>query len=977
MSSTPPDPNEVQDLRRCVRDLVALSTLPAVWGNADPPPVGRGLAEALLRVLAADFVYVRLTGPAGGPPREAARTRHRAEPEDRAREIGRVLAPWLSPDGADAPPSIPNPVGEGTVRLVVFPIGYRHDYGLLAAGCGRPDFPTDTEQLLMGVAANQAAGLLQRKEVEGELRRQSEWLRVTLAGIGDAVISTDAEGRVTFVNPVAEGLTGWPQAEALGRPLSEVFHIIAEDTRRPAENPALRALQEGTIVGLANSTVLVARDGTERPIDDSAAPIRDEAGTRAGAILVFRDVTERRRAEVALRDKEAAQARLAAIVESSEDAIVSKTLDGVVTSWNQGAERLFGYTAAEAVGRPITLIIPPERLDEEPAILARLRRGEWVEHFETVRVAKDGKRLDISLTISPVRDASGRVIGASKIARDITARKRAEAALREQARLLREVAAAGLTIHSAGSLDSVLRVIAEEARRVLGAHRAVASLTVGEDCAEVTHAVSTSRAFERWREGGIPPAVADACAEVCRTNRPMRLTGAELDAHPAWQGVGVRRDDYPPLRGWVAAPMVSRGGKNLGLIRVTDKGDGDFSESDEAALAQLAHIASVAIENARLYGELREQDRRKDEFLALLAHELRNPLAPLRNGLQVMRLAGGDASAAAQARAVMERQLSHMVRLVDDLLDVSRVSRNKMELRRSRVLLADVVSCAVETARPAIEEAGHELTVSLPPEPVHLDADLTRLAQVFGNLLTNSARYTPRGGYIRLSAERRGEEVVVYVRDDGIGIPGESLGSIFDMFSQVDRSIERSTGGLGIGLALVKGLVEMHGGSVAAESPGLGKGSTFTVRLPVLGEAAGAEPRSPAEDGVGAAGPRRRILVVDDNRDSAASMAMLLSLTGNEVQTAHDGFEAVEAAEAFRPEAILMDVGMPRLNGYEATRRIRERPWGKSVIVVALTGWGQEVDRLQSKEAGCNGHLVKPVSLPDLEKLLAEAEASR
>ncbi|HJT77687.1 MAG TPA: ATP-binding protein, partial [Gemmataceae bacterium] len=479
-----------------------------------------------------------------------------------------------------------------------------------------------------------------------------------------------------------------------------------------------------------------------------------------------------------------------------------------------------------------------------------------------------------------------------------------------------------------------------------------------------------SEEYERWRESDIPPPVEDACAEVCRTNRPMRLTRAELEGHPTWRTAIGERDAYPPLRGWMAAPLISRGGKNLGLIRVSDKEGGDFSEGDEAALAQLAHIASVAIENARLYGELREQDRRKDEFLALLAHELRNPLAPIRNGLQVLRLAGSDASPAAQARAMMERQLGHMVRLIDDLLDVSRVSRNKMELRRSRVLLADVVSSAVETARPAVEEAGHELTVSLPPEPVHLDADLTRLAQVFGNLLSNSAKYTPRGGRIRLSAGRRGDEVVVSVRDNGIGIPAESLRSIFDMFSQVDRSIERSTGGLGIGLALVKGLVEMHGGTVTAESPGVGKGSTFTVRLPVLDERAERAPEAPPDEGARASGPKRRILIVDDNRDSATLLAMMLKLRNNEVRTAHDGLEAVEVAEEFRPQVILMDVGMPRLNGYDATRRIRGQPWARSVTIIALTGWGQEGDKERSREAGCNGHLVKPVDLADLEKLL-------
>ncbi|MEA2631271.1 MAG: hypothetical protein QOE66_1490, partial [Chloroflexota bacterium] len=286
----------------------------------------------------------------------------------------------------------------------------------------------DEEARLRAVTLQNAQSILvARRRAEEALREQAEWLKVTLASIGDAVISTDAEGRVTFLNGVAEALTGWTQAEAVGRPLPEVFTIINEETRQTVENPALRALREGMIVGLANHTVLIARDGTERPIDDSAAPIRDEGGTTLGAVLVFRDVTERRRAEDA-------RARLAAIVDSSDDAIVSKTLDGVIRSWNAGAERLFGYTAAEAVGRSITLIIPPERQDEERAILERLRRGERVEHFETVRVAKGGRRVDISLTVSPVRDDEGRIIGASKIARDITERRRAEA----ERRLLQE-----------------------------------------------------------------------------------------------------------------------------------------------------------------------------------------------------------------------------------------------------------------------------------------------------------------------------------------------------------------------------------------------------------------------------------------------------------------------------------------------------------------------------------------------------------
>jgi PAS domain S-box-containing protein len=644
------------------------------------------------------------------------------------------------------------------------------------------------------VAKDDEEERLLARRAEEELRKQTGWLRVALASIGDAVISTDAEGRVIFLNGVAEALTGWAQAEALGRPLPDVFRIIDERTRQPLESPALQALREGTTVGLANHTVLVSRDGTERPIDDSVAPMRDGPAAPVGAVLVFRDVSERKRAEVA-------RARLAAIVESSDDAIVSKTLDGIILTWNAGAERIFGHTAQEAVGQPITLIIPPDRHDEERQILEKLRRGERVDHFETVRVTRDGRLLDISLTVSPVRDDEGQIIGASKVARDITEKKRAEKALREQ-------------------------------------------------------------------------------------------------------------------------------------------------------------------------------DRRKDDFIALLAHELRNPLAPIRYGLQALRLASADAGAIAEARSMMERQLGHMVRLIDDLLDISRINRNKMELRCSRVLLADVIGAAVETARPLIDARGHALTVALPPRPVYLDADLTRLAQVFGNLLTNSAKYTPPGGRIWLTAElasreREQPEVIVSVRDTGIGIPAESLPMVFDMFSQVDRSIERATGGLGIGLALVKGLVEMHGGTVRAESRGPGKGSTFTVTLPVLAGPP-APAAKPTEGERAAAGPRRRILVVDDNRDGADSLAIMLRLVNNEVRTSNDGLEALELAETFLPEVILMDVGMPRLNGLDATRQIRARPWGKGMTIIALTGWGQEGDRERSREAGCDGHLVKPVNLPDLERLLAE-----
>jgi two-component system CheB/CheR fusion protein len=369
---------------------------------------------------------------------------------------------------------------------------------------------------------------------------------------------------------------------------------------------------------------------------------------------------------------------------------------------------------------------------------------------------------------------------------------------------------------------------------------------------------------------------------------------------------------------------------------------------------------------------LQEADRRKDEFLATLAHELRNPLAPMRNALELLRCAEGRGDLREQARGVLQRQLGLMVRLIDDLLDISRITRGKLQLRKERVELETVVRSAVEAARPAIEAQSHELTVTLPPQSVHLDADPTRLAQVFLNLLTNAAKYTENGGHIWLTAERRSEAVVVAVRDTGIGIAAEHLPRLFEMFSQLVPALERSQGGLGVGLSLVRGLVELHGGSVEARSGGPGKGSEFLVRLPVT-QAPVEGPPTPSGPGEKTNNGRgRRILVVDDNRDAAESLALVLRLLGHEIQTALEGLEALQKAASFHPDVVLLDIGMPRMNGYEVARHIRQQPWGGKIAVIALTGWGQEEDKRRSREAGFDHHLTKPVDPMLLENLLAD-----
>jgi signal transduction histidine kinase len=391
----------------------------------------------------------------------------------------------------------------------------------------------------------------------------------------------------------------------------------------------------------------------------------------------------------------------------------------------------------------------------------------------------------------------------------------------------------------------------------------------------------------------------------------------------------------------------------------------------ELALANRSLQAEVAARE-RLETALRDADRRKDEFLAMLAHELRNPLAPIQNAVQLMDLSGVRDPQVVWCREVIERQLRQLTRLVEDLLDVSRITQGKINVRREPVDVSAVIARAIETSRPLIDARRHELTVEAPRRPLQVLGDLTRLAQVVGNLLNNAAKYTADGGHIRLDADRDGEDLVIRVRDDGVGIPAEMLPHVFDLFTQAERTIDRAQGGLGIGLALVRRLVETLGGTVTARSDGPGKGSEFVVRMPLL---AGTAPRAEtapnrASDASGAA-PRRVVVVADDNADAAASLAMLLRSAGNHVETAGDGIEAFAVAERIRPDVAFLDVGMPRLDGYGTAKRIRSEPWGRDMTLVAVTGWGQEETRTRARAAGFDAHLVKPVEFAAVTAILA------
>ena len=703
---------------------------------------------------------------------------------------------------------------------------------------------------------------------------QREWFEVTLANIGDAVITTDFEGRVTFLNPVAELLTGWKLDEALGKPLASVYRVVNEDgtapmrdaqghvsgavlvlhdsSRRRTAERALRAseerltavfaqaalgiaiasldgkfqeanakfcsilgyplaelrehsfldlthpddvdktrnsveqLRDGKIESYALDKRYVRKDRTTVWSNTTVTALRNEVGEAMQYIGIIQDITDRKHSEEIM-------ARYAAVIEDSEDAIITKTLEGIITTWNPGAGRLFGYSPQEVIGKPVTVLIPDSHLNEEPSILERLRRGERIEHYETVRRRKDGTLMNVSLTVSPIKNASGRVIGASKIARDITRQKRAEAALHET-------------------------------------------------------------------------------------------------------------------------------------------------------------------------------DQRKDEFLATLAHELRNPLAPIRQATLISMSASASEAQKRWSHEVITRQVRHMSLLLDDLLDISRITRGTLELRAEMTDLSQVIDAAVETSRPTIEAKLHQLSIDLPPEPVRFAADPLRLAQVLSNLLTNPAKYTDPRGTIRVRASADAANVEIAVTDSGIGLTQDALSAVFTMFSQVKSTQDRSEGGLGIGLALSKGVVELHGGTIQARSAGIGQGSEFIVRIPRRVVATPAQ-KTPSTDSAPPA-RKRRVLIADDNRDAAESLAMLLEMDGHTVTVVHDGRQALASIEASRPEVALLDIGMPEFDGYEVARRVRGDARNKPMLLIAVTGWGQESDKARASAAGFDLHFTKPAEPTQLLELL-------
>ena len=647
--------------------------------------------------------------------------------------------------------------------------------------------------------------------------------------------------------------------------------------------------------------------------------------------------------------------------------------EGLITYYNPRAEQLWGYApplndpSVRFGGAKKIYNKDGEELSHLSSWMARAIQEQREFGGQEIVIGRpDGSRITVLAHASPLYDEAGNVVGGVNVLIDIDERKRVEAVQSFLADV--SIALAQLTDYES-TLERIANLAVPTFADWFGVH-------VREPGGRVQRLAV--RHLEGGREKDVeelysryPPGVDRLYGAAWVLQSGKSIFASNFDAaleKIARDAKHLELMRKLRLKSYMCVPMRSRGNIVGALTFATAESRREYTEMHFRAAEDLASRAAVAIENSQLLDALKQADKRKDEFLAMLAHELRNPLAPVRNAVHILR---GDATEAQEtwAQDVIERQVQQMSRLVDDLLDVSRIASGKIELRRERVAVTTAVANAAEAMRPVIERGRHEFSLVTPPEPLFVEADAARLAQIFSNLITNAAKYTNPGGRIGVAIEREGDEAVVRVSDNGVGIPPAMLEKIFDMFVQVDRAGDHSQGGLGIGLTLVKRLVEMHGGSVGAKSSGLGTGSEFIVRLPLAGERA---------EAVGAATGQyiamsllgRRILVVDDNTDAADSLALLLRSNGADVRVAYDGLEAVGSAIAFRPDAVLLDIGLPKLYGYDVARRVREAR-GREVLLVAITGWGQAEDRRRAFEAGFDHHLTKPVKFDALMKLLA------
>jgi PAS domain S-box-containing protein len=842
-----------------------------------------------------------------------------------------LLDPWL--DGSYALPTFLFAVAFATWRLGItgglatLALGYVVANLLFVAPHGGPSLlALPDRDALVELPVYVARGLvlialvhaLSRKDEA--LRRANENFETIAAGIDDALWILDARRQnLEYVSPAYERVYGRSSAELVADFTQWNRAIHPDDRERVTE-------EWRTMIATGRGEVeyrIVRPDGQVRWIRDRGFPT-SIPGRLAG---ISTDVTHLREAETRLRSSEQ---RFRGIYAHTPTAIAITDAHGRFEECNPAYCKLLGYSQDELRSQQYPDLVHPDDRAANLAQVDRLKRGE-VESFELENryLRKDGQLVWVNKFASAIRDAQGEILHLVALVTDMTERRRSQEELFAQTHLLKTITDTATTAIVMTDKSSCVTFMNPAAEAMTGYSEAEAR---GRLLHELVH---------HSRPDGSHNPIEDCPIDRAR---PQRI---EVRDH---EDLFIRKDGtfFPVL---VNARPVFSDQASLGtVIEVRD----------------ISRQKELETQAAGILGELHDANRRKDEFLAMLAHELRNPLAPIRNAAHVLRMVAQDEPKIAMARDIIDRQVVHMTRLIDDLLDVSRITRSKIDLKNERLLLREVIENAVEASRPVLEAAQHTVSVN-PGSDVWIEGDRARLVQVLTNLLTNAAKFTPRGGHVTLRVARAGDGVEIAVRDTGVGIPREAQQRIFELFQQENVSLERAHGGLGIGLTLVKRLVEMHGGSVSVSSDGNGKGSEFIVKLPVLAEAA-----SPTDDG--SSGRRTglgpvRVLIVEDNEDAAESFRLLLELHGHQVRVARDGLEGLRAFEEFSPEVAFLDLGLPGIDGFGVAERIRAIA-GKHPVLVAISGYGRDEDKQRALEAGFDAHLTKPVDHDRIEALL-------
>jgi PAS domain S-box-containing protein len=790
----------------------------------------------------------------------------------------------------------------------------------------------------------------------------------------DAIISKDLRSIITAWNPAAERMFGYTREEAIGR---SIRMIIPAD-RQDEEEMVLDRIRRGESIE-HYETIRCRKDGSRLPISLTVSPLRNQHGTIIGASKIARDITARKALDEISDEALAASRRLASIVESSDDAIVSKDLNGIITSWNAAAERMFGYTPEEAIGRSIRMIIPPDRQDEETTVLDRIRRGEKIDHFETIRCGKDGTCLPISLTVSPVRNEHGVIIGASKIARDISERKRAEEhANREQARML-FVARMAEALSKSPDDEEMLNAAAELAVPTLADWCAVDIMREDGTIARVAVAHVDPEKSDLARIRHDDATTPYTVQQVLRAGTPAAIYEISDDmivASARGEQEQIRVLRSLGLTSFIRVPLQA-GGHTVGLLTLAlGESKRRYADDDLRLAEDIASRLALAVENTRSYRQLERANRLKDEFLATLSHELRTPLNAIVGYARMLR--GGMIAGEKVTRAVetIERNSTALAQMVDDLLDVARIVSGKMRLNVQPVELPLVLHEAVQTVTPAADSKRIRIHTVADPHVSPIAGDPDRLRQVVWNLLSNAVKFTPKDGRIHVRLERINSSVEITISDTGIGIAPDFLPHIFERFRQADAGVARQYGGLGLGLALVRNIVEMHGGTVDAFSEGPDRGATFRVRLPIMIVHTRAEDKRrvhPSQESVLPVDQMpdltgTHVLAVDDEPDALRLLKEILEAAGARVTTASSALVALEKVRSANPDVLVTDLGMPLMDGFELIHRLRqsEDRTVRGIPAAALTAYARSEDRAKALQSGFEMHLAKPIDPVEL-----------